>query len=692
MYNHKPCIADVDVRSQENNLAHRTREIDRERLIVRRGQPFSMTLQYCDPLPSKHRLELVLHLGRRDEVTIKVQESRGAAGVWWFYQQQVQSETILTLCSPADAAIGQYHLVVLIVSPDGHIVGRKDKINFHLLFNPWCKDDAVYLSDESLLQEYVINEDGAIYMGTWDNIQCIPWNYGQFEDFVMDICFEILDNSKNALKNLAKDIERRCDPIYVSRMITTMVNANGDRGVLACRWHEPYYDGIAPYRWTGSVPILRQWSKTGARAVKYGQCWVLAGVACTVLRCLGIPTRCITNFSSAHDANGNLSLDILLNERLEIYDESKNEEIWNFHCWVESWMRRDDLPKENDGWQVLDPTPQELSNGEYQCGPCPVRAIKEGDLEIKYDTPFIFAEVNADVVHWIIQRDGQQKKVREDQRSVGRNISTKSVYGNGREDVTCNYKYPEGSLKERDVYMKAGHQTTDPTNEQAQPQNLKLSVRHVTPVFGTDFDVIVEVRNDGGRDAYAQLTVLILAVTYNSLHRGECQRQTLSVTVPAHTVCKEVLRLHYEDYGRCVSDHRLIRVKALLEAAGENEPIMTVANIPLEMPEVLVEVPGKAMLWEKATAYISFVNPLPVALKGGVFTVEGAGLLAATHVYVNGDVAPGQKVAVNLSFSPVRTGVRRLLVDFDSNRLKDVKGSATVVVRKKYSPLITGLN
>lgn len=48
----------------------------------------------------------------------------------------------------------------------------------------------------------------------------------QFEDFVMDICFEILDNSKNALKNLAKDIERRCDPIYVSRMITTMVTVS----------------------------------------------------------------------------------------------------------------------------------------------------------------------------------------------------------------------------------------------------------------------------------------------------------------------------------------------------------------------------------------------------------------------------------------------------------------------------------
>lgn len=46
------------------------------------------------------------------------------------------------------------------------------------------------------------------------------------------------------------------------------------------------------------------------------------------------------------------------------------------------------------------------------------------------------------------------------------------------------------------------------------------------------------------------------------------------------------------------------------------------------------QVPGKTLLWEKATVYISFVNPLPVALKGGVFTVEGAGLLSATQVFV----------------------------------------------------------
>ncbi|XP_078478684.1 LOW QUALITY PROTEIN: protein-glutamine gamma-glutamyltransferase 2-like [Lampetra planeri] len=680
----KGLIADVDLRSRENNLAHRTREIDRERLIVRRGQPFSITLQCSDFLPPKHHLALVLHLGKRDEVVIKLLKERGTGDMWWFNQQGVQDEILLTLHSPSDAVIGHYHLTVLIMSLDGRVLEKRENMTFHLLFNPWCKDDAVYLPDESLLQEYVMNEDGVIYLGTWDYIRTIPWNFGQFEDYVMDICFEILDNSKDALKNLEMDTERRSDPVYVTRMITAMVNSNGDRGVLTGRWNDPYPDGVAPYRWTGSVPILEQWSRAGARPVKYGQCWVFAGVACTVLRCLGIPTRLITNFSSAHDVDGNLSVDFLLNERLEpLHSTYKSDSSWNFHCWVESWMRRDDLLKGNDGWQVLDPTPQELSEGEFCCGPCPVVAIKEGNLGVKYDAPFVFAEVNADIIHWVVHQDGQRQKIRVDQSTVGRNISTKSVYSNHREDVTLHYKYPEGSKMEREVYQRAGRRGTEAVNDRLEPGKLQLTIKHTKPVFGTDFDVIVEVKNEGGMDTHAQLTILAAAVTYNSLHRGECQKKSISVMVPAHKVHKEVLRLRYDEYVRCVSEHHLIRVKAFLEAPGNNEPIMTVANVPLSMPELLVQVPGKAVVHRPLTAYMSFTNPLPVPLKGGVFTIEGAGLLSATEIHMNGDIAPGQRVSVKLSFSPVRTGVRKLLVDFDSDRLNDMKGVATVIVRKR---------
>lgn len=82
--------------------------------------------------------------------------------------------------------------------------------------------------------------------------------------------------------------------------------------------------------------------------------------------------------------------------------------------------------------------------GIYCCGPAPVKAIKEGDMLLKYDIPFIFAEVNADVVYWVVQDDGMQKKsIRSS--DVGKYISTKSVGRDSREDITHTYKYPEGT-------------------------------------------------------------------------------------------------------------------------------------------------------------------------------------------------------------------------------------------------------
>lgn len=35
----------------------------------------------------------------------------------------------------------------------------------------------------------------------------------------------------------------------------------------------------------------------------------------------------------------------------------------NFHVWNEVWMSRKDLGKDYDGWQVIDATPQETSEG-----------------------------------------------------------------------------------------------------------------------------------------------------------------------------------------------------------------------------------------------------------------------------------------------------------------------------------------
>ncbi|KAL4657032.1 protein-glutamine gamma-glutamyltransferase 2-like [Arapaima gigas] len=672
----------VDLQCRANNHAHHTEEMDGECLLVRRGQPFSLALQCTGSTAHSpgQCINLILHLGRKGTMVVKVSDVRASRGSWWFHQQQMEHELLLTVYSPADAPVGLYTMTVVLLSVEGHIRARLNAGKFYLLFNPWCKADLVHLPDEEQLQEYVLNENGLLYQGSWNQIYSLPWNFGQFEKDMVDICFEILDNSPAALKNPEADMVNRADPVYVSRTITAMVNSNDDRGVVSGRWDGEYSDGVAPTRWTGSVAILRRWSSSGAQRVRYGQCWVFSGVACTVLRCLGIPTRCVTNFSSAHDTDGNLTVDYCYNEQLENVSVGKKDMIWNFHCWVESWMKREDLPQGYDGWQVLDPTPQERSDGVFCCGPCPVNAIKEGEVGVKYDAAFVFSEVNADLACWIIHKDGQRTQASLHHGTVGRNISTKSVYGEQREDITSLYKYPEGSMKEREMFEKAGRRVSQQTRGSGQ---LELSIKHVRAVHGTDFDIIVEVQNKGSEGASAKLIIASNAVTYNSLHLGECQRKSASLTVPAQRVHKEVLRLQYDHYGSCVSEHHLIRVTALLQSSSQHDVLLQEVNIPLTMPQLAVKVVGEAVVSQKLTAYISFTNPLPVLLRGGLFTVEGPGLTAAKEIPAPGDIGPGQEVSVKFSLRPTRPGLRKLLVDFDADRLKDVKGSATVIVRKK---------
>ena len=118
---------------------------------------------------------------------------------------------------------------------------------------------------------------------------------------------------------------------------------------------------------TGSAKILEQYMETGS-AVKYGQCWVFSAVTTTVCRALGLPCRSVTNYVSAHDTNQSLTIDRFFDKTGEELDSRDNPEIgsdsiWNFHVWNDVWMARPDLPSGFGGWQAIDATPQEASDG-----------------------------------------------------------------------------------------------------------------------------------------------------------------------------------------------------------------------------------------------------------------------------------------------------------------------------------------
>ncbi|XP_015744451.1 protein-glutamine gamma-glutamyltransferase 2, partial [Python bivittatus] len=581
----------------------------------------------------------------------------------------------ITICSPPDARIGRYRLIV-----DASTQYQGSSFNlgeFILLFNPWCPDDSTYLESEEERIEYVLTQQGLIYQGSKDYIYSIPWNFGQFEEEILDICFQLLDTNPKFLLNQDKDCSRRNSPVYVSRVVSAMVNCNDDQGILFGRWDNYYGDGVSPTTWSGSVDILRRWQKYACKPVRYGQCWVFAAVACTVLRCLGIPTRVVTNYNSAHDTNGNLVIEQYLDENGKL-QKGNRELIWNYHCWVESWMTRPVLPSGYDGWQVLDPTPQEKSDGVFCCGPTPVRAIKEGELHLKYDVKFVFAEVNADVAYLMLQDDMSRKKTMHP-TVVGKKISTKSVGKDTKEDITHNYKHQEDSEEERTAFDKAKHKKVHTPPEEGLMLKIKASEAMNN---GCDFDVFVVINNDTPTERLCRLKVSAAAVSYNGALGPECgSKDLLNISLKPHAEKVVPLRILYEKYGGCLTQDNMIKVTAVLQQYETQELLLSMRDIHVKNPDVKIRVLGEPMQKRKLVAELSLTNPLPIPLTGCVFTMEGAGLTSGQKIQrLESPVEPGQEAKVRVDFVPQQSGLRKLVVDFDSDKLKGVKGYRNVII------------
>lgn len=388
------------VGSRADRIAHHTAEFCSPQLVVRRGQPFHLRVLLPRPFdPEDDSLCVELLLGPTPQVAkgthVLIPLGETSATGWTAEEAGEEAEgeeasgspaLRLRLSAPADAPIGRYRLSVKTRTGAGEFGAPFDDRNdVIVLFNPWCEEDGVYMEQTNDLNEYVLNETGRIFYGTEEQIAERSWNYGQFDAGVLDACLAILDRRR-------MPHSARGDPVMVTRVVSAMVNSLDDNGVLVGNWTGDYTQGTNPSAWAGSVDILRSYHRGGA-PVRYGQCWVFAGVVTTVLRCLGVPTRTVTNYNSAHDTDVSLTTDIYFDENMKPLERLNTDSVWNFHVWNDCWMRRPDLPAGYDGWQVVDATPQETSSGLFCCGPCSVTAVKNGEVFLKYDTAFVFAEV-----------------------------------------------------------------------------------------------------------------------------------------------------------------------------------------------------------------------------------------------------------------------------------------------------------
>ncbi|KAL2078418.1 hypothetical protein ACEWY4_026103 [Coilia grayii] len=691
---------------EKNNRDHHTDEISLQRLIVRRGQPFQLTFYTKRQLqPDTDTVHLVMETGPSPSEAMGTSSTLGFP--WRVNEKSRWKVELLENCpsyftmgikSPADASVGSYKLSIR----KGLECTPQPLANLVLLFNPWCTEDWVYLPGEDERKEYVMAEDGIIYRGSDHYISSLEWNYGQFEEDMVDICLKLLDMNPKCLRDAAEDFSARCNPIYVGRVVSAMINANDDHGVLEGCWSPPYVGGKAPTYWDDSVDILRLWNQNQCRPVKYGQCWVFAAVMCTVLRCLGIPCRVVTNFQSGHDTDKSLTIDKYYTDN-GLQPKDSRDSVWNYHVWVEGWMKRPDLSKDStyDGWQVMDPTPQERSEGVHCCGPCPVKAVLEGHTDLKYDVPFIFAEVNADQVSWMVMADGSKRRMFTDSTGIGRNISTKAVGADRREDITAIYKYSEGSQRERCVFDEAVRRSNLtigcgggirvpqmpqlPQKPQLpqQPPQVKLRIgERSPPIAGTDLELYLSLFSD--HSDVRQLSVFLSAQTmrytgvpdckvWNDVERVKLQprqEHTIPILIP------------YFRYGAKMQDNNSLKVTAIVhDQKHPDELYMAEVDIVPQRPTLTIECDGSCEQYSVLEAKIIFHNPLSVALKNCSISVTGSGLLTNTVEVKVADIGVGECLSVPMQFKPYRAGRKMLLVDFDCDIFQNLKACHFLDIR-----------
>ncbi|TMS16925.1 Protein-glutamine gamma-glutamyltransferase 5 [Larimichthys crocea] len=630
----------VNFEVAENTISHETQGLSKDILVVRRGKPFKITLMFTSDLwdPSTERLVLEA-----------------------ICQKRCQSNFLTSVPIPVD----------------GQPISTMD--DMHL------QSGAIHICSPVLsavdFQARGVHQERLWACCTWAaslNISMRPWSFGQYEPGVLEACLQLLQVSPQHHSDKNSDYIRRVDPVYISKVICAMVNCNDDLGILKGKWQGTYKDGVKPTEWSGSADILHQWVSSKCRPVRYGQCWVFASVLCTVMRVLGVPSRVVTVFNAAHDGNGNLKIEEYYSTKGEKLSLSKDS-IWNFHVWVECWMRRPDLGEEFDGWQVVDPTPQEKSAGIYSCGPCPVAAILQRDLGTPYDTGFVYASVDADIIRLIV-RNGQVVGRMEDTKSVGQMICTKSVNSDKPENLTESYKREKIPMMRSFAYepmpmmmssacepnaMRMRCKALEVKEEMSAGLEVSLSING-EPTVGEEIALCVTVTNysSGSRVLMEHLSAQVKG--YNSSPQESFWKTHKEV----HIKPGQALMLQHtilpSQYESVLAGDDIVNVAVVIKDVRTKERVLAAQEFSISSPKITIEIEGGDSVHMKkdCTAQVFFINTFKKTLNGAVLTVEGSGLLQGKQEARLAVLQPGDKIEKKVSIMANSPGTKVLMATF----------------------------
>ncbi|RWS08180.1 annulin-like protein [Dinothrombium tinctorium] len=552
-------ISNVDLQLNNNLEAHKTRSFyegtnePNADLIVRRGQFFHITLS-CDSKLDLSKVKIVLE----QDLLIDFNFTR-------YLRYDSEDYSIIHLSLKANAfktPIGEWWLSLGYELSNGNVVWFNQKFKIVILFNPWVKDDPVYVNElcDFELKNYVLQEKGQIYKiineGRTKFQYPMPWLYNQFKTDILEIVLLVLKKSE-------LEAEKKSDPLEVTRVaagypekeINSIIKPNCSKKEIA------KIKGYNATLWSGSEDIFKKFYNNSLENIGFGQCYVLTGILITMLRALGIPSRPVTIVGSGVDLDNDLTIDYEFRSG-RFVPRDKNNLRWNFRVWAQASMQRPDLGVEYDGWQEVDP--------KYAKGPVSHRSLQNSEIN-STDLAYFYAAVNGDVVLW---KDGKIETVLTDR--IGLSIITPGLREFVVNEITSTYKPREQTDQERNHYKKAAQSlgisagALESRNRHLMDEEgLMPHVSSQSVLIGKPLFYDIRVKNPTLKTQTFKLSLQVYSTLYNGAFKDSIVNQTTVYTLEPYEKLNLVEKIEFDEYINKLGSSKTLTITAFLEGDDE---------------------------------------------------------------------------------------------------------------------------
>ncbi|CAF1221193.1 unnamed protein product [Adineta ricciae] len=640
----------IDLCKKKNMEEHATIYYDVEGLILRRGQAFSFILTFDQQFDiDKHHLSFIFKCHTwLNSLAIKI-PLNGSSNDWSARRIDTENEDKkrihFQIHSPCHALIGKYSLFL-----ETCCMMEKDYLDKRTL-------TIFHLNSSEQVREYVMNEHGQIFLGLSDIPRSIPWYFGQFESIVLLTALELL-------RKIQVSVPYSIDTSVVLRMLASKICSEiGTTNGIFPSIFDARSASCPDNDYTSSPAILRLSRQPNTQSMQRdsGNNWQHAAVFCSLCRSLGIACRIVTIYNASCQVQERITSDTRPNvpheQQSTVVVLSKTTRPW--YLWNECWLRRDDLPRNFSGWQVLDSSFIRCGKPIRCVGPCSVAALKCHSLDLRWDTREIHSRLNGTRTYWLIHSNGTRELIKTEDDPINFRIITQSLKKEEEyEDLTDNYisiKTPNKTATTGDVDIEI---KTPHSIENGNDLNLLL---------------ITNNRSDTNRTLTVKLMVVeVNCIDHSHVSNSQKSNRILTYTYQLSHQQEQSIRIKMTDIQgiskRCFDS--LFKLFILANVNETNQKYQMEKYVLYEEPVSmkLFLYPNVTEVGRAVRLNVQITNSSSKPVINGRIVVDGLGAIKSFHT--NMSIEPKQTVNIPVDFPTHRLGVGRLYVTFSTDYLR----------------------